>query len=120
MRETCSALTAWDFKKVGVPSDTTAFRDSPRGKIVRNPLMPLLAHLSEVDIGRYVAGTASTETERHVRICLSCMLRLGDAAQRTVLWERRGLLGRLVRIDPSQAIDELLAEIYEEQRRHAA
>jgi hypothetical protein len=48
------------------------------------------------------------------------MQRLGDAAQRAVQWERRGLLGRLVRIDPSQVIDELLAEIDEERRRHAA
>ena len=82
--------------------------------------MPLPAHLSEADIGRYIAGTASAETERHVRICVSCMQRLGDAAQRAVQWERRGLLGRLVRIDPSQVIDELLAEIDEELRRHAA
>jgi len=48
------------------------------------------------------------------------MHRLADAAQSAVRWERRGLLGRLVRIDPSQEIDELLAEIEEEQRRHAA
>ena len=82
--------------------------------------MPLLAHLSEADIGRYVAGIASAETERHVRICVSCMHRLADAAQRAVRWERRGLLGRLVRIDPSQVIDELLAEIDEERRHHAA
>jgi hypothetical protein len=82
--------------------------------------MPLPAHLSEAEIGRYIAGTASAETERHVRICVSCMQRLGDAAQRAVQWERRGLLGRLVRIDPSQVIDELLAEIDEERRRHAA
>ncbi len=80
--------------------------------------MPLIAHLSETEIGRYVAGTASAETERHVRICVSCMHRLADAANRAVQWERRGLLGRLVRIDPSQVIDELLAEI-EEERRHA-
>ena len=105
-----------------MPWDTTTFRDGLRGKIVLphgTPLMPLLAHLSEADIGRYVAGTASTETERHARICVSCMERLGNAAQRAVLWERRGLLGRLVRIDPSQAVEELLTEIQEEQRRHA-
>jgi hypothetical protein len=82
--------------------------------------MPLLAHLSEADIGRYVAGVASAETERHVRICVSCMLRLGDAGQRAVQWERRGFLGRLVRIDSSQVVDELVAEIEEELRRHAA
>ena len=82
--------------------------------------MPLLVHLSEVDVRRYVAGAASVETERHVRVCAFCMQRLADAAQCAVRWERRGLLGRLVRIDPSQEIDELLAEIEEEQRRHAA
>jgi hypothetical protein len=48
------------------------------------------------------------------------MHRLADAAQRAVRWERRGLLGRLVRIDSSQLVDELLAEIEEELRRHAA
>jgi hypothetical protein len=39
---------------------------------------------------------------------------------RAVWWERRGPLGRLVRLDNSQAVDELLAEIAREQRREAA
>ena len=79
----------------------------------------MLAHLSDEDIRRYVAGMSSVETERHVRLCIFCAQRLGDAAQRAVRWERRGILGRLVRIDYSQEIDELLAEIAQEQR-HAA
>ena len=79
----------------------------------------MLAHLSDEDVRRYVAGMSSVETERHVRLCIFCAQRLGDAAQRAVRWERRGVLGRLVRIDYSQEIDELLAEIEEEQR-HAA
>ena len=79
----------------------------------------MLAHLSDEDIRRYVAGMSSMETERHVRLCIFCAQRLGDAAQRAVRWERRGILGRLVRIDYSQEIDELLAEIAQEQR-HAA
>ena len=82
--------------------------------------MPLLAHLAEADIGRYVAGIASAETERHVRICVCCALRLADAAQRAVWWERRGFLGRLVRLENSQAVEELLAEIAREQRPDAA
>jgi hypothetical protein len=82
--------------------------------------VPLLAHLSEADIRRYVAGMPSAETERHVRVCIFCMQRLSEAAQRAVRWERRGLLGRLVRIDYSQEIDELVAEIEAELRRHAA
>ncbi len=72
--------------------------------------MPLLAHLTDADIQRHVAGVPSTETDRHVRVCLNCAQRLGDAAQRIVRWERRGLLGRLVRIDSRQMIEELLAE----------
>ena len=78
------------------------------------------AHLTESDIRRYAAGIASVATERHVRVCPTCMQRLTDAAQAAVDWERRGLLGRLIRVDSSQAIDRLLAAIEEEQRRAAA
>ena len=83
-------------------------------------LVPLLAHLTPADIRRYLAGVPSAETDQHVRVCVCCAQRLGDAAQRAFLWERRGLLGRLVRLDSSQMIDELLAEIETEQKRHAA
>jgi hypothetical protein len=82
--------------------------------------VPLLAHLSEADIRRYVAGRPSDETERHVRVCIFCMHRLADEALREVRWERRGPLRWLVRIDCSQLVDELVAEIEEELRRHAA
>jgi hypothetical protein len=82
--------------------------------------VPLLAHLTDADIQRYVAGVPGSETDRHVRVCLNCAQRLGDPAQRVVRWERRGLLGRLVRIDPPQLIAELLAEMGVEQRSHAA
>lgn len=82
--------------------------------------MPLLGHLSERDIARYVAGVPSTETDRHVRVCLPCAQRLADAAQRVCRWERRGLLGRLVRIDPERMVDELLAELQDRQTPHAA
>jgi len=60
------------------------------------------------------------ETERHVRVCIGCMHRLAEVAARTSRWERRGPLRRLVRIDYSQVVDELVAEIEEELRRHAA
>ena len=82
--------------------------------------MRRLSHLTDVDIRRYVAGTVDTETERHVRICVCCALRLANAALHAVWWERRGPLGRLVRVDNSRAVDELLAEIAKEQRREAA
>jgi hypothetical protein len=82
--------------------------------------VPLLAHLTDADIQRYVAGVPSIETERHVRVCVNCAQRLGDAAQRVVRWERRGPLGRLVRIDPPQMIEELLARVEENSRSHAA
>ena len=78
------------------------------------------AHLPDADIRRYVAGSVDPETERHVRICVCCALRLADAAQQAVWWERRGPLGRLVRIDNSRAVDELLSEIAREQRHEAA
>jgi hypothetical protein len=84
------------------------------------PSVQLPAHLNDADIRRYVAGTVNPETERHVRICACCALRLADAAVRAVWWERRGPLGRLVRIDNSQAVEELLAEIAKEQRRDVA
>ena len=82
--------------------------------------MPQFAHLTEADIQRYVAGTVTVRTERHVRVCPTCMQRLADFAVRSVPWERRGLLGRLVKIDIPQVIDELLADIVEEQRQDAA
>jgi hypothetical protein len=82
--------------------------------------VPLLFHLTEADIRRYVAGRPSLETERHVRVCIFCMHRLSEAAVRETRWERRGLLGRLVRIDCSKEIDELVAEIEAELGRHAA
>jgi hypothetical protein len=82
--------------------------------------VPLLVHLTGADIRRYVAGVPRAETDRHVRVCAYCAQRLGDTAQRAVWWERRGLLGRLVRVDPSQMIDELLTEIEAKQRPHAA
>ena len=82
--------------------------------------MQFLGHLTDADIRRYVAGTVAPETERHVRICVCCALRLAEAAQGAVWWERRGPLGRLVRIDNSRAVDELLTEIAREQQRDAA
>jgi DNA-binding transcriptional regulator PaaX len=82
--------------------------------------VPLASHLTEADIRRYVAGIRSEQTERHVRLCIFCMHRLAEAAQRETRWERRGLLGRLVRIEPSQTVDELMAEIEDELRHHAA
>jgi hypothetical protein len=79
----------------------------------------MLVHLTDVDIRRYVAGIPDEQVGRHVRRCLFCAERLADAAQRNVRWERRGILGRLVRIEYAEEIEELLAEI-EEGRRHAA
>jgi hypothetical protein len=83
-------------------------------------LVALLAHLSEADIARYVAGFQSSETDRHVRVCPSCAQRLAAASQQVFRWERRGLLRRLVRVDPAQMVDELLAELEEHQTPHAA
>lgn len=93
------------------------FRPSVRE---RGILAQLLAHLDDADIRRYVAGAVNPETERHVRVCVCCALRLADAAQRAVWWERRGPLGRLVRVEISDVVEELLAEVGQEQRPDAA
>jgi hypothetical protein len=82
--------------------------------------VPLFGHLSEAEIRRYVAGTHSVDTERHVRVCVLCAQRLGEAAQRAFCWERRGILGRLVRLEVSEAAGELISEIEDELRHHAA
>ena len=82
--------------------------------------MPYVSHLTEADIRRSVAGTASEQTERHVRLCIFCAHRLAEVAQRETHWERRGPLRRLVRIDPSRDVDELMIEIEDELRRNAA
>jgi hypothetical protein len=81
--------------------------------------MPLLAHLSDRDIRRYLAGIPNLETDRHVRICVFCAERLGHEAQAALRWERRGILGRLVRVDDTRLIDQLLAEIEAERHRAA-
>jgi hypothetical protein len=93
------------------------FRPSVRE---RGILAQLLAHLDDADIRRYVAGAVNPETERHVRVCVCCALRLADAAQLAVWWERRGPLGRLVRVEISDVVEELLAEVGQEQRPDAA
>jgi hypothetical protein len=80
----------------------------------------LLGHLTKADIRREVAGVASADVDRHVRLCVCCAQQVADAAMRAVWWERRGLLGRLVRVNNSQAVEELLNEIAREQRRDAA
>ena len=81
--------------------------------------MPLLAHLTEADIRRYVAGAPSLQTERHVRVCIWCMHRLAAAAEQFVCWDRVGPLQRLVKIDPAHEIDELLAQIEGDHHRAA-
>src|SRR6266496_6675037 len=86
---------------------TTLFRSRHvrlRGPAPPSPLSLSPCGYGRTDVRRYVAGAASVETDRHVRVCAFCMHRLADAAQSAVRWERRGLLGRLVRIDPSQEI----------------
>jgi hypothetical protein len=82
-------------------------------------LVSWVPHFTKADIRSYIAGTGSVGADRHVRICPFCAHRVADAATGAAWWERRGVLGRLVRVDVSQ-VDELLAEIAEEQRHDAA
>jgi hypothetical protein len=81
--------------------------------------VPWVAHLNPAEIRSYVAGTGSVGADQHVRICPYCAHRVAKAATGAACWERRGLLARLVRVEVSH-VDELLAEIAEEQRRNAA
>ena len=85
-----------------------------------HPFVQLFGHLTKADIRREVAGVASADVDRHVRLCVCCAQQLAVAAIGAVWWERRGPLGRLVQIDNSRAVEQLLAEIAREQRRDAA
>jgi hypothetical protein len=74
------------------------------------------AHLTERDIERYLAGRPTADADRHVRLCVFCALRVGDATQRAFGWERRGPLRRLVRVDPAWVVERLLDDLAREQQ----
>jgi hypothetical protein len=60
-------------------------------------------HLYGDILEHYVARELPPQTlaaiDSHVSNCLFCAHTLADQASASTLWERRGLLGRLVRVD---------------------
>jgi hypothetical protein len=56
-------------------------------------------HLSDESIQRHLDGKRDPEVGEHLAVCLSCAFRAAGAADDRVRWERRGPLGRLVRVD---------------------
>jgi hypothetical protein len=55
--------------------------------------------------------------DAHVSNCLFCAHALADEAVTTTHWERRGLLGRLVRVEREE---EAVASLSEDRERRAA
>jgi len=75
-------------------------------------------HLYDEMLDSYLARDLPPQTlsviDAHVSNCLACAHALADAHNAAEHWERRGLLGRLVRVDgPSMAkanVEERQAE----------
>ena len=64
-------------------------------------------HLYEQTLDRYVRRELPpvqlAVLDEHVGNCLACAQSLSEAAMTSSDWERRGLLGRLVRVDARAA-----------------
>jgi hypothetical protein len=60
-------------------------------------------HGTQEQLRSYLDGTLDGATlerlDAHVSNCLPCALALADAGASAARWERRGLLGRLVRVE---------------------
>lgn len=65
-------------------------------------------HLHGDEIERYRTRNLPQPTlaaiDRHISGCLYCSRSLAEAAASSVRWERRGWLGRLVRVDELVAV----------------
>lgn len=73
-------------------------------------------HLDDRTLDAYLArsldGAALRAIDDHVASCLTCLLTVEQTGLESARWERRGLLGRLVKVTPRVAAVEEL--------RHAA
>ena len=60
-------------------------------------------HGTQEQLDRYLRRdldpAALAELDAHVANCLPCSMMVAEAGRSAARWERRGLLGRLVRID---------------------
>ena len=63
-------------------------------------------HLNDIDryINRELDGEALGRIDAHVSGCLACATALSERGSAADRWERRGLLGRLVRVSPPEAL----------------
>ena len=73
-------------------------------------------HLSDDSIRLHLDGVRDPSVDAHLTLCLPCTLRVGGAAHAGIRWERRGMLGRLVRVPAEPQPTPLVAA---EQRRAA-
>jgi hypothetical protein len=72
-------------------------------------------HLKSDIIDEYVKTLAGIDA--HVSICLACATALSERASAAYRWERRGLLGRLVRVESR---DSVVAPVSGELKTEAA
>jgi hypothetical protein len=70
-------------------------------------------HLTESTMNSYLERSlepeALRESDAHVVSCLRCTLNVEVAAGDPARWDRRGILGRLVRVTPTYAQPQPLA-----------
>jgi hypothetical protein len=68
-------------------------------------------HLDDTTLDAYLArsldATSLRSFDDHVASCLPCLLAVETAGLDPTRWERRGLLGRLVRLTPQDPAVEL-------------
>lgn len=65
--------------------------------------MHIYGNLMQSYVERDLPGRQLAELDQHVSNCLSCAHALAGAGTETSDWERRGVLGRLVRVErPAQ------------------
>jgi hypothetical protein len=61
-------------------------------------------HLDDTTIDRYLTRSLDPQQQRtydrHVETCLQCLLLVESTGLAEARWERRGVLGRLVRVTP--------------------
>ena len=55
-------------------------------------------------VNREIDGKTLARIDAHVSGCLACATTLSERASAADQWERRGLLGRLVRIERREAV----------------
>jgi hypothetical protein len=60
---------------------------------------------------RELPGAHLAAIDAHVSNCLFCSHGLADEASLSASWERRGFLGRLVRVEPQDAVEGVAEDL---------